>query len=192
MGQSARGIPRQRAQWLRQPAGSQATRMSVKRRAAFTLLEILLAMALLGLLSTVLISAGTHLMDNRPRTAAEVFWEAARTARRTALKGEADARLSFDSKEKRFVVDGGGGGTETFPVVGPRELTVDFLPPASTGGSILIGGQLMDSRSLPSVTFYTDGTCSPFRVQIRTTGPVQLIAIDPWTCAPVLTEQKSF
>lgn len=158
-------------------------------RAAFTLLEILLAVALLGLLSAALISVAADLTDNRPRTAQEVFWESVRSARKTALKAQTEVTLSFDAKEKRFVVDN-RGKPQMFPILAAGDLTVDLLQ-AQSGSSVLIGGQLVDTRTLPRVSFYEDGTCMPFRVQFRTNGPAQIIAIDPWTCAPVLTEPKT-
>lgn len=156
----------------------------------FTLLEILLAIALLGLLSAALVSTATHLLDQRAATPQEVFWEAARTARRTALKREHEVRLSFDAKEKQFALQ---DGTEvrTFPLPAIPDLTVDFLQPQPSGGSVLIGGQLVDTRTIPAVSFYPDGTCSPFRVQFRANGPATVVAVDPWTCAPVLAEPKN-
>lgn len=160
------------------------------RARAFTLLEILLALALIGLLSAALVSGSSRLIDGQPKSPADIFWLAARTSRRSALKTDRDTRLSYDAKEKRFVVDD-GQKQENFPVKGPRELTIDLLHAESTGGSILIGGQLMDTRTLPFVTFYADGTCTPFRVQFRTTGPAQIVAIDPWTCAEVLVQPKN-
>jgi len=119
--------------------------------AAFTLLEILLALALIGLLSASLITAGTHLVNSRAKTPTEIFWEASRTARRTALKTQTEVRLRYDSQEKRFVV-ANGGAEQTFAVEGPRELTIDFLPAQSTGGSLLIGGVLVESQTLDAVT----------------------------------------
>lgn len=170
--------------------GFPTARVGRARRIGFTLLEILLALALIGLLSASLITAGTHLIDSRPRTPEEVFWEATRTARRMALKTQTEITLGFDEKEKRFVITQ-GGGEQFFPVQGPRELTIDLLPARSTGGALLIGGQLVESERIESVFFYADGTCSPFRVQFRTTGPAKVIAIDPWTCAAMLVEEKS-
>lgn len=155
----------------------------------FTLIEILLAVALIGLLAAAMVSVGTNVADGRPRSAHDVFWEAARTARRTALKSEAEVRLSFDQKEKAFVV-GGAGDPQKFPVPQVRDLTVDLLQAQTTGGSILIGGQLVDTQTLSAVSFYPDGTCTPFRIQFRTTGPAHIESIDPWTCAPILSEQK--
>lgn len=161
------------------------------RFAAFTLLEILIAVALLGLLSAALVTGANHLLDNRARTPAEVFWEAAREARRTALESATDVRLSFDEKEKTFVAHD-GRAQQTFPLVEPpRELEVSFLPAQSTYGALLIGGLLVESEAVPFVTFYADGTCTPFRIQFRTTGPASVISIDPWTCAPVLQTEES-
>ncbi len=159
-------------------------------RAAFTLLEILVAIALLGLLSAAMVTGASHLLDGRATTPAEVFWQAAGDARRTALESGAATRLRFDDREKAFVVDA-GLGPKAFPVPGaPRELAINLLPARSANGALLIGGQLVETESLPFVTFHADGTCTPFRIQFRTTGPAQTIAIDPWTCAPVLTEAE--
>lgn len=146
------------------------------------MLEILLALALLGLISAVLVSGAVHLLDRGAHTPEEVFWDAAAAAREAALKKDRDVLLRFDEKEMAFVLEN-GGATEKFPVVPEKNLTIDFLHAASKGGSVLIGGQLVDTETLPFVTFYADGTCSPFRVQVRTIGPARVIAIDPWTCA---------
>jgi general secretion pathway protein H len=43
---------------------------------------------------------------------------------------------------------------------------------------------------MPFVTLYSDGTCTPFRVQFHSNGAARIIAIDPWTCAEVLEEKK--
>lgn len=161
------------------------TRIPARLR-AFTLLEILLAVALLGILSAALVSIAPRLADARPDSPQDIFWEAARTARRSALTSEREVRLRFDEKEKEFILE--GGNSQKFPVLKTPDLTINFLHAKSSGGSILIGGQLVDTQTLASVSFFPDGTCSPFRVQFRTTGPAQIVAIDPWTCAPVLND----
>lgn len=175
------------AQRGRVPFSREGGRVKVR---AFTLIEILLAVALLGLLSAAMVSVAGHLTDSRPRSPEDVFWEAARTARRTALKTGMDVRLTYDSKDKVFVI-AGREGAQNFPVPENRDLTIDLLHAQASGGSILIGGQLVDTRTLTSVSFYADGTCTPFRVQFRATGPARIVTIDPWTCAPILPEPKT-
>src|SRR6186713_2553243 len=77
-----------------------SSRRCVQEGRAFTLLEILLAVALLGILGAAMVSIAPHLANSRPQTPTEIFWEAARTARRSALISEREVRLSFDAKER--------------------------------------------------------------------------------------------
>ena len=49
----------------------------------------------------------------------------------------------------------------------------------------------MELANLPYITFYPDGTCTPFRVQMKTgNNSPRIVAIDPWTCAPMLETPK--
>jgi general secretion pathway protein H len=161
-----------------------------RRARGFTLLEILLAVALIGLLAAALVPTSLHLIGDQPVTPDDVFWQASREARKMALKSEHEVRLSFDEKEKNFVVTD-GVGSKTFTVPPVRDLTIDFLQGKQGKGSVLIGGQLVDTRTLPFVSFFADGTCVPFRVQFRTGGPARILTIDPWTCAPVIVSSDN-
>jgi len=144
-----------------------------------------LAIALIGLLAGVLITGSVNLLSDKPATPEDVFWKAVRQSRATALTAEREVRLSFDDKQKAFVLDD-GSAPSVLAVPPAPGLTVDFLSPAAGRGAVLIGGDLVDTQTVSSVTFYPDGTCSPFRVQFRTGGAPHVLAIDPWTCAPVL------
>jgi prepilin-type N-terminal cleavage/methylation domain-containing protein len=176
-------------------------------RRAFTLLEILLVLALLALLLGATVNVSAHLIGDKSLTADDVFWKALNAARKQALMSQQDVRLSFDVKTKSFVIDanagpqtgadasaqastGPGPGAQTFPVPSSDKLTVDFLSADKSNSSVLIGGEMLETGSMPFVTFYSDGTCSPFRVQFHLTGTARIIAIDPWTCAEVLEEKK--
>ena len=155
-------------------------------KGGFTVLEVLLAVALIGLLSAVLVGYSSRMLDDRPTSPEDVFWQASHEARRTALKSGGDVRLSFDGKSKAFVVDGGAAAIN-FPVLGADgDLGVDFVPSQGGSSSALIGGTLVETRSIPYATFYSDGTCVPFRVQFRDRRGAHKVEIDPWTGARML------
>jgi general secretion pathway protein H len=185
-----------------------AVRSARPARAAFTLLEILISLALIALLIGATISISPR--GDAPTTD-EVFWKALNEARKQALTTQQDIRLGFDPKAKAFVIganlgtqtsDKAGtqtsadaspqpnGATQTFPVQFADKLTVDFLPAGKSNSSMLLGGEAIETDTMPFVTLYSDGTCTPFRVQFHSNGAARFIAIDPWTCAEVLEEQK--
>jgi general secretion pathway protein H len=170
----------------------------------FTLLEVLLTIAIISLLGGVLIAGAANLLREQPTSSHEVFWLSVREARKTALKSEHEIRLKFDRDKKTFILIDGIAPTtlsadgftreetplKQFPIVSAlgSDLTVDFLAPPTKGGNmILVGGVLLESQTIPFVTFYSDGTCTPFRAQFARSGASSMLSIDPWTCAPVLT-----
>ena len=54
-------------------------------------------------------------------------------------------------------------------------------------GMILLGGQLTETDAIKFVKFYPDGSCDSFRAQLLdNTDRRAVLAIDPWTCAPIL------
>ena len=162
------------------------------RHAGFTLLEVLVVIGLIALLSSVLIIGTTRLLGSRQAAADEIFWKMVGEVRKSALLDNRDIRLTFDPKTKEFVA-GSGELAVRFPFAPRDTMDVDFLAPASVSGStsILIAGQLVETTTLPFVTFYGDGTCSPFRVQLKARASATILEIDPWTCAAVLKAQPS-
>lgn len=185
-------LPRRRFRFF----GARARHASSFRSTiGFTLLELLLALGLIGLLATVLIGGSAQLLREKPVSADEVFWKVCSEARKTALTSGRDVRLAFaDDHEhgRRFTVDDGTGPRD-FPVPVAGDLAVNFLSGQKVAGSaVILAGQVVETQALPSVTFYADGTCTAFRVQIRSGVDAHILSIDPWTCAPVLdaTEEK--
>ena len=152
---------------------------------AFTLLEILLALALIALLATVFIGGSSALIADKPLSPDDVFWKVAQQARKTALSGTHDVTVSFDAKAGALSVDD-TVTPQSVPLNGPPDLAVDFLSTQKDASLSLVGGVAIQTATLPFVTFYTDGTCSPFKVQFRSKAGAHVLAIDPWTCAPVL------
>ena len=159
-------------------------------RSGFTLLEVLITIALIALLTGVLVIGTNRLLGDRPKTADELFWSAVGEARKDALLSNHDVRFTLDAKTHEFVAS--SEGVETRHAFVPKETAeFDFLAPKSTGTSsaILMGGQLVETQTISSVIFYGDGTCSPFRAQIKSRNGAHVLEIDPWTCAPMLAAQ---
>lgn len=157
----------------------------------FTLLEILLAIAIIGLIATTIIGASARLLSEKPTNPDDVFWQATMASRKAALLSGNEVRLDFDPKAKAFVLHN-GAATKIFLVPSAGDdFGVDFVASRSAGSSTLIGGALIETQSLPYVSFYADGTCVPFRVQIRNKGGAHALSIDPWTCARVLNPSEA-
>lgn len=160
----------------------------------------MVVIAIITLLAGVLVTGGLHLTREGSATPEETFWKAVTEARRMALLSGRDVRMSFDGGRKaakdeaRSLVIRQADGTEKrVPFEErPGELIMEFLSAQKGGASILLASQIVETSTVPYVTFYGDGTCSPFRVQIRTGGEPRTLRIDPWTCALVLpgTEDK--
>jgi general secretion pathway protein H len=160
----------------------------VRRGAAFTVLEVLITLALIGLLSAFLVGGVTSLLREKPVTGEEVLRIAIARSRRYAVENLREVRLTYTSREKTFKASS-IDGIRSFPVDFRGELSIDFMP-QQKADSILLGGEALEIGALPFIVFYPDGGCTPFRAQIRTGGPVRTIAIDPWTCAPMLEEKE--
>ena len=156
-------------------------------RAGFTLLEILLVIALIALMGTIFIGGSQAMLADKARSLDDQFWQATARARKTALEDRQSVIMAYDAKTRAFVL-ADGLRNASLPVTGPDDLVIDFHPSQVQAGSeVLVGGTLVETQAMSSVTFYNDGTCTPFRVQIRANNTAHLLSIDPWTCAPVLS-----
>lgn len=157
----------------------------------FTLLETLLVLALIGLIGALLAAGVTRVFRNDHPTPEDVFWQACRSAQKLAALSEHEVSLGFDAKEKKLVWGNGQEtGASSFDAVG-GEVGVQFLQALKGGSLILIAGQVVETQEVPRVMFYPDGTCTAFRVQFRVGANAWQLAIDPWTCAPVLEKKET-
>jgi general secretion pathway protein H len=157
----------------------------------FTLVEILLALALIGLLSWIFVGESTALLSDRGTSPDEQFWKACGAARKEALEDQKTVLLSYDPKVKAFVLND-GSQQKTLAVTGPEDLVIDFHPVLSdSSSSVLIGGVLVETEPLAAASFYSDGTCTDFRAQVRTGAGAHVLAVDPWTCAPVISKSDA-
>lgn len=151
-------------------------------RRAFTLLEVILAIALLGLVASLFITGGSEMFRARQRTMVDVFWEAVQAARLQAVQEDTTVVLRFDEKSKRIL----WGSTDESRGLDWPGRNLEFLPTESRD-TILLGGQLVDTGGLAFVRFHADGTTDRFRVQLTdANGQITRLELDPWTAAPVL------
>lgn len=165
--------------------------MLSRRERAFTLLELLLVLALLALLTGVLVVGSARSIQEKPVTAESVFWKAVMETRKQALQSASEVRLTFSPAKGRetpaeLTATSRDGVAMHFPYEGGGQLVIDFLSTQKNRSAILVGGEAVETNTMPAVTFYGDGTCTPFRAQLRTGGAARFLNIDPWTCAPVL------
>jgi type II secretion system protein H len=150
----------------------------------FTLIEILLVLALMALAGAALLpAAGALFRQSAGENPGDLVAGVLQEVRREAVLAGRPVTLRFDAEAQRFSWDGSTGGSRA--ASGPR-LKVDFLRAGLTS-AVLIGGQAVETGSVPDLTFYPDGTCDRVRVQLRPeAGGAEILSIDPWTCAPGL------
>lgn len=147
--------------------------------AAFTVIELLLSLALLVLVATAFVGGAAnflHWRDDRPDLK---FWQAVTAARQQALSAGQIVQLRYQPKARALVWSWPGDHDQLALTV----QTLQFLP-AQRGAVKLLGGVLEETTDLPLVRFYPDGTCDAFRATLtETDGRKVLLQIDPWTCA---------
>lgn len=165
--------------------GGHTQRRSGRGLAAFSLLEVILMLALVGLTTALFVSGAAALARPRDLPPRDQFWSALTAARQLALESGREVRLVFDRPERRLVWSDGTAQRGQVIAVS----NVDFLPDV-TESAVLLGGELTETSTLPTVQFYPDGTCDPFRAQVLALdGRRAVWLVDPWTCAPILSSR---
>jgi Tfp pilus assembly protein FimT len=150
---------------------------------AFSLLELLLVLALFGLIGTLVVGAvGTMLRESDRNSALEKSLHAVAKARHDAVFHGETVDLRYDDKLRQL---NWGRGLEEI-----AEGENIRLLPAARISSMLIGGRLVE-EPVARVRFYPNGTCDPFRLEIVREKTSQILAIDPWTCTPLSDDPKA-
>ena len=147
----------------------------------------------------VFLVGAMRLADPGPSTPHGVFWEASIAARRQALLSGRDVRLTSVASATSDGVDVVAGlhatweddGSQFFPFTKMDGVICEFLTTQKGASTILVGGELVETQTVPFITFYGDGTCTPCRVQFRVGGSAYTIEIDPWTCAEILPQKEA-
>ena len=149
-------------------------RQEISGAGGFTLLEMVVVLALFGLISTVLITGSGALLRTVSQDDVEnTALSAIASARHGAVLAGRTLELRIDDQAR--TLDWGDGRAPLTGAGGVR-----LLPPVKTS-AVLIGGQAVEAP-LARVRFYADGTCDPFRLEITRDKNTQLLTIDPWTC----------
>ena len=161
-----------------------------RRWQGFTLIEVMVVIALLGGLAAILAYGASRALLDRAESPEDVFWAAVNETRKQALLNEVDITLSFVPEDQLFRATALGEQRD-FPVPLEQPIGIEFLGVAEGAQSIMIGGRLVEANLIPRVTFYRDGTCQPFRARLSVEGTEpMLFEIDPWTCAPILRDEE--
>jgi type IV fimbrial biogenesis protein FimT/type IV fimbrial biogenesis protein FimU len=143
---------------------------------AFTLVEMMLVLALMALVATVTITGTRALSESSAEGDAEsAVQNAISSARRAAVTTGHSVFLKASDKDLSW-----DGGSVALP---PGETKVLLLP-AQRDALSLIGGQAIE-EPIKQVQFFPDGTCDAFRVEFRRKQGSKIMAFDPWTAAPL-------
>jgi prepilin-type N-terminal cleavage/methylation domain-containing protein len=150
----------------------------------FTLVEMILVLALLALIATVTITGASTIAQATGEADAESAVQTAIGAVRRAAVTSGQT-LTLHATDSAFTWNGGQQDL-------PRGDTRVLLLPPVRDAAVLIGGQLSE-EPITDVRFFPDGTCDAFRVQFKRKDASKFISIDPWTGATLQAspDQKS-
>lgn len=148
-------------------------------RAAFTLMEVLLVLALFALFGALFIGGATNLLGaSREQSPEDALLSLFQTVRRQAVIEGRTIEVVAVENGAAFV----WGEAETLILPEREGVSVRLIKP-ELDQAVLLGGQL-EETPLERLRFYADGTCDPVRVQIHRGQTRRVAVIDPWTCAP--------
>lgn len=148
----------------------------------FTLVEVLMVMALMALITGVLMVASTNLMSPSARNdPEEALLAALQKVRREAV--ERNTTFEIQVSENGTVLTWGEDSSQTVTLPLSETIQAKLLAPESLG-AVLIGGQA-EEKLLEHFKVYPDGTCDLIRLDVRRDGARRVFAIDPMTCAPL-------
>ncbi len=162
------------------PYPSQARRCPKSPARGFTLIEVLLVLALLALFSALFIpGVNSILRQINERGPEQALAETILAARGAALESGRTVTLTYDAEHRALRAD--NASVTDLVLESGSQLTL--LPPTA-GAVILLGGQAVETGELRRIRFFADGTCDPFRVRLQQgKDAARVWSADPWTCA---------
>lgn len=162
---------------------------------AFTLVEIMLTIALMTLLTSVFVlNVNGFLQQGAIETLQDEFWRAVEEAKKSAVYEQKPKVLAFDEDKQAFLVVS-GESVQEFPLkidnLDDLEIEVVFNQVLPAERYVLIRGQQKKLNEIARVIFHPDGTCTPFVVQMTVAETTIDIPIDPWTGAELLMPEDT-
>ncbi len=164
-------------------------------RCGFTLVELMLTMALIALLSSLFIwNINALLKQGELEALQNELWAAVEKAKQSAVFSRQRHRVRFDKDQQAFMVSSGGEEVpfivDTSGMGEDIEIEVLFKKVLPRDGYRLVRGELVTHREVDSVTFYPDGTCTPFSVDLTIGDYKSGYQIDPWTGSQLTTPEE--
>ncbi|MBL4574709.1 MAG: prepilin-type N-terminal cleavage/methylation domain-containing protein [Opitutaceae bacterium] len=163
-----------------------------KRCSAFSLVEMLLVIALLALFGSLFVlNLDSLIAQGEADSLESEFWRATREARTLALYERKPQTLLFDEDAIAFIVFGANGkkilsvNTKSWAKESRAEVT--FTQRLTDDSFTLVSGKLIQTKEIPFVRFFPDGTCMPFLIEINVGESTRTIEVDPWTGAELLS-----
>lgn len=193
--------PRAPAGRNRSAAGLGAARASgfLRRlRAGFTLIEIMIVVALIGLICTTAIPSIYQLSKKGGlRRAISDLRDVFDNARRRAVFGGKEVTVMFHPQQRTFYIADSGGAINA--ETGESKPQIEAIPGKETTGIIPddVVLELLDvnkedylQAEWTRVRFFYNGTCDEFTVAFRTdSGEVRWLTLDP--CTALLTQSST-